>query len=644
MTDIRLPNGKIIRGVPDGTPKEEIARKAIAAGLATEADFNIQGQPAIQPAIQQADRGILSRVSDAFTGSDRQTTETQQLKPIGSAPELNRFSIEAAKTGLVQTFGSEQAFINRLRDMGAALYQDEKGNFIAELPSGRYLVNPPGLDPADIARGIGQAGAFFLGSRLAPQTVAGQTAAGGLTSAAMQGLADVAGGNEMIDPETVAVDALLGGAGQAASNVIGAGARLFGRGATDTAADQAAAFAQQRGLPLMTSDIAPPTTFAGRSAQSIGEKIPLVGTAGSRDAQQQARQGLIRELSEKYGEPSLEEVTRSLLRSANRVKGAAGARLQQTIQQAGDAPISLNNTSAAIDDLIANMTKPGMVVDESVVNALRSFKEQITSAPNNLEMLRQNRTLFRELVKGDAPVLSNTADRANRAVYEAMTKDMVSGVEFTLGPEAARRMRQADAVYAQEVSAIKNTRLKNILAKGDQTPELVGNMLFSKRPSDVAQLYRSLDQAGRKNARAAVVAKAFEQFSVNESPERFLSAMRKMGPQINIMFKGQDRQQLKGLINYLEHTKRAGEASVLTPTGQQLLAPAAVFDIMQTGGGSTAAAGTIAGLARVYESKPVMKLMLRLSKETPGTAKFEAASRELTRAITAETQRQSEGL
>lgn len=40
--DVRLPNGQLIRGVPDGTAKEDIQRKAIAAGLATEADFPVQ--------------------------------------------------------------------------------------------------------------------------------------------------------------------------------------------------------------------------------------------------------------------------------------------------------------------------------------------------------------------------------------------------------------------------------------------------------------------------------------------------------------------------------------------------------------------------------------------------------------------------
>lgn len=39
MADVELPNGVILRGVPDGTTKEQIKLKAINGGLATESDF-----------------------------------------------------------------------------------------------------------------------------------------------------------------------------------------------------------------------------------------------------------------------------------------------------------------------------------------------------------------------------------------------------------------------------------------------------------------------------------------------------------------------------------------------------------------------------------------------------------------------------
>lgn len=49
--DVELPNGTVIQGVPEGTSKEEIMRKAIGAGLATEADF---AAPAPESQAEQA--------------------------------------------------------------------------------------------------------------------------------------------------------------------------------------------------------------------------------------------------------------------------------------------------------------------------------------------------------------------------------------------------------------------------------------------------------------------------------------------------------------------------------------------------------------------------------------------------------------
>jgi len=39
MPDIRLPNGKIIKNIPEGVTREEVMQKAIAGGFATEEDF-----------------------------------------------------------------------------------------------------------------------------------------------------------------------------------------------------------------------------------------------------------------------------------------------------------------------------------------------------------------------------------------------------------------------------------------------------------------------------------------------------------------------------------------------------------------------------------------------------------------------------
>jgi len=66
--DVTLPSGVVINGVPDGTSKEEIKRKAIAAGLATEQDFAMPSQPQAPAANepQQSDSWLSKTPHAAF--------------------------------------------------------------------------------------------------------------------------------------------------------------------------------------------------------------------------------------------------------------------------------------------------------------------------------------------------------------------------------------------------------------------------------------------------------------------------------------------------------------------------------------------------------------------------------------------------
>ena len=595
---------------------------------------------------QPKEKGFLASVGEAITGSERMTPEMDQLEPIGNAPELNAFSTDALKASAVGLFGSDDSMAKVLQGMGGKISQDEKGNQIVELPSGRYAINKPGLSPSDVASGVAQAGAFALGSRLAPQTILGQTAAGGATSLGLQGGVQAAGG-ENIDYQQAGLDALLGGTGQAITNTIGAGYRAITGNANklDESAQSAVNFAKEQDLPLMTTDVVEPKTFAGRSAQSLGEKIPVAGTGGARETQQAARIEQIKKLADTYGVPSDEEIAKSVVRSTDKVKAAAGKRYEQIKSVMGAQPIPLSKTVQTIDDQIAQYTQAGAVSDPKVINALNNFKEQITSGDNNLELLRQNRTLFRELIKGDDTVMSDTAKRINDKVYRAMTDDMLDSVESTMGAQARTKLAEADSIYAREVNQVKNTKLKNILSKGDVKPEEATKMLFSNDRSEFETLYRSLDKTGRENARAAVVNKAIEAFDTTDSPEKFLSAMQKLRPQVGVFFKGQERKQLDGLINYLDYTRQAGKASVLTNSGQQLfqLAPAAgVADVMGTGGVGIATAGTIGAMARVYESKPVRDILIRMSTVPKGSTQFERLSAELNRLITSGAQAQND--
>lgn len=380
-------------------------------------------------------------------------------------------------------------------------------------------------------------------------------------------------------------------------------------------------YAAQNDLPLMTTDVIPPQTFPGRGLQSTAEKVPFAGTGGLRAEQQVARIGQVKKLSEEFGEASDEEIYKSLLRKDNKIAKAAGDRYQRTISAMGDTPIQLNATIGKIDDILSSQSAPGVIKNEGLVNALTKIKQQLRSGEQTLQSIRENRTYVREAIQGEKVAANTSEKRAIDSVYKAMTDDMTRGVEANLGPEAAAKMRQADAIWAREASEIKNTKLKNIFQKGDIKPELATGMLKSKEPSQLKILYSALDATGRKNARAAIMARAAD--AARESPEKFITEIDKLKPQIEVFFRGENRKVLDGAVNYLKATRQAGSSAVVTPTGQQMIAPSALVVTATTAGTTIPLFASLGGAARVYESKPVRDLMLKLSSIPPGSTQFE---------------------
>lgn len=392
-------------------------------------------------------------------------------------------------------------------------------------------------------------------------------------------------------------------------------------------------YARKNNLPLLTTDVVQPKTFAGKAAQAMGEKIPLAGTGGVRADQQNARIAQIKKISDKYGVPSDEEIFKSIVSKRDTFKAAAGERYRNTISQMGDTEIPITNTNSVIDREIDIASRAGKIKNEPLIAQLKKIKDDLNAAPQDLALIRANRTEFRERLKNDDTIGRETADRVIDGVYNAITKDMTAGVESKLGADAANKMRQADRLIYEEANAVRKTKLRNILSKGDVKPELVTDMLFSRNKSEVKELFSSLGSNGKANARAAIINKAVE--ASKESPEVFLNTMDKLKTQHGIFFKGEDRKQLVGLLKYLEATREASQAAVRTKTGQETLqyaVPASVLtagDMMATGGKTVAGFATIGLMARAYESRAVRSLMMRLEGAEKGSAAFKNLTKQL---------------
>ncbi|EBY1149281.1 lytic transglycosylase domain-containing protein [Salmonella enterica subsp. enterica serovar Newport] len=514
--------------------------------------------------------------------------------------------------GLEQDFGLQQ---------GALTPQTTEGKIFSEAL--------PYLTPVGAERIAAQA-----------PSIAGRVAQGASRLLAENAVGSLAANSERDNPGALATDLGAGVALGGAINQLGraAGAAYRGiRGTIAPEAQQAIQFANAADVPLHTTDVLQPNSRVGRMAQTTAENIPFAGTSTMRANQQEARSQLVDEFASRFGEYDPSIVIGSLKAKTSGIRKAAVNRLEQVQSAMTGVNIQPSKAIQQIDTEIASLQKLGKVADNDTISKLQAYRDELTrnagaSGPvaMDLQQLSGLRSQFRQDVKGERTVLPNRSDAAIQRIYNAMTSDIDSAIGQNLGNDTLRRYKQANAIYADEANKLQNTRLKNVIMKGDLTPEVVNNMLFSKNKSEVQNLYRSVGQVGRAQMRNGIIGKAMEKSG--GSPDQFLRQVNLMSNQTGIAFKGRDAAYLKGIKNYLEATKRAGQAGVTTPTGQQTI-PFILGIGTVTNPALVGVGGGYGLLARMYESEPARNAMLRLANTPRGSTAFEKALAEVERAV-----------
>lgn len=478
--------------------------------------------------------------------------------------------------------------------------------------------------------------------RIAAQapSIAGRVAQGASRLLAENAVGSLAANSERDNPEALATDlgtgVVLGGAINQLGRAAGAAYRGI-RGTIAPEAQQAIQFANAADVPLHTTDVLQPNSRVGRMAQTTAENIPFAGTSTMRASQQEARSQLVDEFASRFGEYDPSIVVGSLKAKSSGIRRAAGNRLEQVQNAMAVVNIQPSRAIQQIDNEIADLQKLGGAADNETISKLKVYRDELSrnagaSGPMamDLQQLSALRSQFRQDVKGERQALINRSEAAVNRVYNAMTGDIDSAIGQNLGNDTLRRYKQANAIYADEANKLQNTRLKNVIMKGDLTPEVVNNMLFSKNKSEVQNLYRSVGQMGRAQMRNGIIGKAMEKSG--GSPDQFLRQVNLMSNQTGIAFKGRDAAYLKGLKNYLESTKRAGQAGVTTPTGQQTI-PFILGIGSATNPALVGAGGGYGLLARMYESETARNAMLRLANTPRGSTAFEKALADVERAV-----------
>lgn len=475
-----------------------------------------------------------------------------------------------------------------------------------------------------------------------------QAGAGAAAGTGGQAVAESGGG-----PIAQMVGSLAAGIAAPAAAWLANAAKVAAKGGAPIAPDKQAILdaAQQADIPLMTSDVLPPDTFLGKQAQAVGERIPIVGTGAVRATQQEARQAAVEKLAQQYGTPSYEAIVGSMKGKVGQIKKAAGNVIDATGKKLDEVgPVTPARSVQAIDEAIAKMSDPNVYNPKSAshIQDLSDLKNVLSSGEQTFSNLRQSRTAVRDMLNSVDPAgrsqLPTYAKKLVGNVYGAMKQDMDAFAKSNLTESEVAKLAKANAVYGNEANLLRNSRLKNVLDKGDITPEVVRNLIYSNKPSENRILFDSLGTVGREQVKSALIADAAQKATRGEliNPNAFGTEMARHSKQLDVFFNGREGEQLRGLIRALQVTRRAQDAAATpTTTGAIMLPYAAGAAAYADLGKTLAAALTTGGIARLYESAPVRNALLKVAASPKGSAAESRYMRALASSVAASTQQQA---
>lgn len=469
-----------------------------------------------------------------------------------------------------------------------------------------------------------QAGETIGGYLVPGAGVAGNMAIGSLAEAANQ-QGDFAGNVA----KNAAINLGAQGALSAVAKGIGRGVTAL-KGEISQADKQLLKQAASADVPVMTSDVIKPSTKLGNQLQDYSEGV-IAGTGPMRSAQQDARTRLVNRFTENYGDYDPSVVVDSLRSGIAREKSLAKVKLSEISSKMVGKPVDTSGSIRAIDGAINELGRLKGVSDTQTISALNDYKKAIqetSGGDDAFELLDKLRTQFRIDVKGDRAVLPSQSQSMVDRVYNSLTNSLNKSIAKGLSPKDASAWRAGKADYAKMATDATQTRLKNVLNKGDLTPEAVNTIVYGQYGSDIARLYGKLDPKGKDMLRAAYISKIAAK--AGDSPQRMMTELGKLQKQANgqvfkTVFGGKSGKEIEGMLSILEATKRASEANVVTKTGMTLAPLVRVIGNLKTGGALLAGETGIGLMSRVYESPMARNALLRLANTKAGMPSYERA-------------------
>ncbi len=510
------------------------------------------------------EKGFFESLSDWVSGDDRATKNINELPTIIEGGFLSgEDPLAVAKIAALTLVTNDQ---NELANIITKSFPNIRVQYDKDAQGEIYpvLVNPsngqtaiidrPGIDAMNLAQFGGQAAAFAGGPTGGiAKTIA--TEAG--KEAVLQGVQSASGGS--FDAGDVVAAGGIGGGMKAAGDLAGFAYR-GAKGKGGEAVEGILAASEEFNVPVMTSDIYNPKNWFERGAQITSEWLPVVGTGSVRHAQQKAREQALDDFVGMYRGGTYEEVVQEIGAKSKEMRKAAGdvynkvnPYLDQLSQ--GDG-VPMANASKSMNDLTEYLTTPGLDVDDTVLNMVDDFDSLMTGTPQSFQVLKDNISSWHEKLNSIDPnsrALPSKIKARFDNVLRAARKDRDGFAEANLNTGDYSSLKAADKSWGETVTDMGTSKLKAILDKGEATPEVVRNMMFSRNKSDIDRLYKSLTPKGQDAARATFITQIADDLAKQQkgvSPTSVGTQLNKYSDGINALFKGKKKMKWKGYQPY----------------------------------------------------------------------------------------------
>ena len=613
-------------------------RMTVPEGVSLEAPQ--QPEPVAQPQIT-SDPNVVANVYRAFSSGQMDIATAQEYArdvqagriaiPEGATPPSDPLipsadaSTQTTSQALSQPDPRFQPDLTQqfAAESGGDLARQAVGGLTGSGPSptGAAFPNAPGF-----VQGAGDVGLAALG---------GIGALGGAAAGAIGDVAEAAGvprAPQLARDLAAFPEAIAGSPAQAVRGTASRGItpQIAQARRTEDAARGVVSAGADAGVNVLTSDVRQPNTFASRWLQGVGEKIPIAGTGGAREAQFAQRKSAITDTVRNYvpegatPDAILRNITEDLIATrSTRIADQSQVKNEVIDRLSNDTPVDVARTVEQIDNEVARLRGLNTTQVEPVIGVLEDWRGALQGQSlRNVEELRKQ---VGQVFEGESMAgVKDIGEKALRSIYGPLNEDMGAFIQANGQRRDYTQWRVSNRRLSDIAGELNGGALRNVLRQGEERPEVVRSMLFGSSTSDVEKLYRNLSPTGRENARAAVMLEAFEKAGGDEalSPARFANNVNRLGRQVGVVFSEDDQAVVKGLMNVLQATRRADQAAVSPATGVQntmFIGGAALTDLLGGFGAATASAGGIGGLARIYESKPVRNALIKISGARGGS-------------------------